>query len=93
VVHIASSQRSREDEVKDRWVDAMSCIRLFYPNVAIFIVLGPRGILFFWLGGRVMSSICQSFNRVWSLMEKLGFVSSFVPLIFLLKIHFCFLLP
>jgi hypothetical protein len=90
VVHIASSQRSREDEVKDGWVDAMSYIGLFYPNFAIFIVLGPRGIVVFWLGGRAMSSVWQSCNHVWSLMEKSGFVSSFAPLIFLLKIHFVF---
>jgi hypothetical protein len=31
VVHVASSQRSREDEAKDGRVDVMDCIRLFYP--------------------------------------------------------------
>jgi hypothetical protein len=50
MVHVASSWRSREDEVEDRRVDAMGCIRLFYPNFAIFDVLDPRGILVFWLG-------------------------------------------
>jgi hypothetical protein len=30
VVHVASSQTSREDEVKDGWVDAMGRIGLFY---------------------------------------------------------------
>jgi hypothetical protein len=38
-VHVASSRRSRENEVKDEWVDVMGCIRLFYPNFAIFVVL------------------------------------------------------
>jgi hypothetical protein len=42
VVHVTSSWRLREDEVEDRRVDAMGCIGLFYPNSAIFIVLGPR---------------------------------------------------
>jgi hypothetical protein len=50
VVHVASSWKSREDEVKDGWVDVTGCIRLVYPNFAIFIVLAPRGILVFWLG-------------------------------------------
>jgi hypothetical protein len=50
MVHVASLWRSREDEVKDGRVDVMGCIRLFYPNIAVFIVLGPRGILAFWLG-------------------------------------------
>jgi hypothetical protein len=50
VVHVASSQRSCEDEVKDRLIDAMGYIGPFYPNFPIFIVLGPRGILVFWLG-------------------------------------------
>jgi hypothetical protein len=50
VVHVASSRRSCEDEVKDRWIDATGCIGPFYPNFSIFIVLGPRGILVFRLG-------------------------------------------
>jgi hypothetical protein len=45
MVHMASSQRSRGDEVEDRWVDAMGCIGLFYPNFAIFVVLGHKGNL------------------------------------------------
>jgi hypothetical protein len=48
--HVTSSRRSCEDEVKDRWIDATGCIGPFYPNFSIFIVLGPRGILVFWLG-------------------------------------------
>jgi hypothetical protein len=45
VVHVASSWRSREDEVKDERVDAMGCIRLFYPNFTIFFILGYKGSL------------------------------------------------
>jgi hypothetical protein len=40
MVHVASSQRSRGVEAKDGRVDATGCIRLFYPNFAVFIVLG-----------------------------------------------------
>jgi hypothetical protein len=45
MVHVASSQKSCGDEVEDRRVDAMGCIRVFYPNFAIFIVLGHKGSL------------------------------------------------
>jgi hypothetical protein len=47
VVHVASSRRSHEDEVQGGWVDVMGCIRLFYPNFVVFIVLDHRGILVF----------------------------------------------
>jgi hypothetical protein len=47
VVHVASSRRSREDEIKDGRVDAMGCIGPFYPYFIVFIVLGPRVILVF----------------------------------------------
>jgi hypothetical protein len=50
VVHVATSQRSHEDEAEDGRVDVMGCIRFFYLNFVIFIVLGPRGILVFWMG-------------------------------------------
>jgi hypothetical protein len=50
MVHIVSSQRSREDEAEDGWINAMDCIGLFYPNFVIFVVLGPWGILVFWMG-------------------------------------------
>jgi hypothetical protein len=43
MVHVALSQRSHGDEVKDRWVDATGCIELFYPNFTVFIVLGHKG--------------------------------------------------
>jgi hypothetical protein len=45
LVHVASSQRSCRDEAEDGWVDATGCIRLFYPNFAIFVVLGHKGNL------------------------------------------------
>jgi hypothetical protein len=45
MVHVTSSQRSRRVQVEDGRVDAMGRIRPFYPYFAIFIVLGPRGIL------------------------------------------------
>jgi hypothetical protein len=46
-VHVASLRRSCGVEAKDGWINVMGYIRLFYPNFAIFIVLGPRGILVF----------------------------------------------
>jgi hypothetical protein len=45
MVHVASSWRSRGDKAEDGQVDAMGCIRLFYPNFAIFVVLGHKGNL------------------------------------------------
>jgi hypothetical protein len=50
MVHVASSSRSHEDEAEDGWVDAMGCIRLFYPYFADFIVLYPMSILVFCMG-------------------------------------------
>jgi hypothetical protein len=44
-----SSQRSHGDEAEDGWVNAMGCIKIFYPNFVVFTILGPRGILVFWL--------------------------------------------
>jgi hypothetical protein len=45
MVHIASSQRLCGVKAEDGWVDATGCIRLFYPNFTVFIVLGTKGIL------------------------------------------------
>jgi hypothetical protein len=45
MVHVASSQRSHGEEAKDGCVDAMCCIRLFYANFAIFVVLCHKGSL------------------------------------------------
>jgi hypothetical protein len=36
MVHVASSWALRGDKVEDRRVDVTGCIRLFYPNFAIF---------------------------------------------------------
>jgi hypothetical protein len=48
MVHIASSWRSCGVEAEDGWVNAIGCIGLFYPNFAVFAVLGHRVILVFW---------------------------------------------
>jgi hypothetical protein len=45
MVHVASSRGSRVDEDEDGRVNAMGCNRLFYPNFAIFAVLGRKGSL------------------------------------------------
>jgi hypothetical protein len=45
MMHVESSRRSRGDEVEDGRVDAMSYIRLFYLNFAVFFVLGYKGSL------------------------------------------------
>jgi hypothetical protein len=45
MVHVASSWRSCGDEAKDRRVDATCCIRLFYLNFIIFVVLGHKDSL------------------------------------------------
>jgi hypothetical protein len=45
MVHVASSQRSCEDEAEDGRVDVTSYIKLFYPNFAIFFVLSHMGSL------------------------------------------------
>jgi hypothetical protein len=38
---VASSWRSHGDDAEDGRVDVMRCVRLFYPNFIIFIVVGP----------------------------------------------------
>jgi hypothetical protein len=45
MVLVASSRRSHGDKAEDRRVNAMGCIGLFYPNFAIFVVLGHKGSL------------------------------------------------
>jgi hypothetical protein len=45
VVHVALLWSLRRVEVEDKWVNVMSCIGLFYPNFAIFFVLGHKGNL------------------------------------------------
>jgi hypothetical protein len=53
MVHLASSQRLRGVEAEDGQVYAMCCIKLFYLNFVVFIVLGPKGILVFLSSGWV----------------------------------------
>jgi hypothetical protein len=45
MVYVASSQRLHRDEAKVGRVDTTGCIRLFYPNFPVFIVLGHKGNL------------------------------------------------
>jgi hypothetical protein len=42
---MALSWRSRGYDAKDGQVDATGCIGLFYPNFAIFVVLGHKSSL------------------------------------------------
>jgi hypothetical protein len=42
---VASSWRSHGDEAEDRRVNVTGCIGLFYPNFAVFVVLGHKGTL------------------------------------------------
>jgi hypothetical protein len=37
--------RLRQSQVKDGWVDATGCIRLFYHTFVVFNILCPRGIV------------------------------------------------
>jgi hypothetical protein len=45
VVHVAPSQRLHQRHVEDGRIDAMGCVGPCYPTFAVFIVLGPRGII------------------------------------------------
>jgi hypothetical protein len=45
MVHVASTQRSCGDKVKNRRVNVTGCIGLVYLNFAIFMVLGHKGSL------------------------------------------------
>jgi hypothetical protein len=45
MVHVVSLRRSCGDEVEDGRVDMTGCIRLLYPNLAFFVVLGHKGSL------------------------------------------------
>jgi hypothetical protein len=60
---VASSRRSRGNEVEDEWVDVMGCIRLFYPNFAIFVVLSLED----------SSVISFPINRTQGLVEREAF--------------------
>jgi hypothetical protein len=50
MVHVTSSRRLRRDQVEDGRVDAMGYVGPCYPYFTVFIVLGPSGILVFYLG-------------------------------------------
>jgi hypothetical protein len=63
MVHVTSSQRSRGDEIKDGWVDVTDCIRLFYSNFVVFIVLGYKGSLV----------ISFPINRTQGLVERIKY--------------------
>jgi hypothetical protein len=41
------SQRLRRGQVEDGWVDVMGCVGPCYHYFAVFLVLGPRGIVVF----------------------------------------------
>jgi hypothetical protein len=45
MVYMTSSRRSCGDEAEDGRVDATCCIRLFYTNFAVFIILDHKGSL------------------------------------------------
>jgi hypothetical protein len=50
MVHVTSSRRLCRDQVEDGRVDAMGYVGPCYPYFTVFIVLGPSGILVFYLG-------------------------------------------
>jgi hypothetical protein len=75
MVHAATLWRSRGDKVKDERVNATGCIKLFYPSIAIFVVLGhkvslvisfpinrtPKG---WWRGLSIQSSLSHPLAKV-----------------------------
>jgi hypothetical protein len=54
---VAPSWRLRRDEVEDRRVDIMGCVRSYYPYFIIFYVLNRRGIVFSLLVGPINSTL------------------------------------
>jgi hypothetical protein len=48
IVHVTSSWMLHRVKAKDGRVDVTRCIRLFYSNFIISVVLDPRGILVFF---------------------------------------------
>jgi hypothetical protein len=42
---VAPSQRLRRRQAEDGRVDATGCIGLCYPCFAVFLLLGPRGVV------------------------------------------------
>jgi hypothetical protein len=61
MMHMASSQRSRGDEAEDGWVDAMGCIRLFYPNFCRFHCIRLQGQFSLLVGpiNRTQGVVCS----------------------------------
>jgi hypothetical protein len=49
VVHVTPSQRLHRDQVEDERVDAMDCVRPYYPYFVVFYVLCLMGIVVFCL--------------------------------------------
>jgi hypothetical protein len=49
VVHVAPLWRLRQDQVEDGHVDAMGCVGPCYLYFTVFLVLGTRSILVFYL--------------------------------------------
>jgi hypothetical protein len=53
VVHVTSSQRSRESEAKDGRFDDVGCdaveVRPNYPSLVVIFLLAHMGILVFWI--------------------------------------------
>jgi hypothetical protein len=49
MVHVAPSRKLHEGQVENGQIDATDCVKPCYPYFAVFIVLGSRGILVFYL--------------------------------------------
>jgi hypothetical protein len=47
MLHVTSSWRLHRVKAEDGQVNVMSYVEPFYPNFAVFYVLGPRDILVF----------------------------------------------
>jgi hypothetical protein len=45
VVHVAPSQRLRQKQVEDGWVNAMGYVGPYYLTFAVFNVFGPKGTI------------------------------------------------
>jgi ribosomal protein L30E len=43
-MHVTSSQRLHRKKAKDGLVNAMDCIKPFYPKIVVSSVLGPRDV-------------------------------------------------
>jgi hypothetical protein len=72
MVHIASSRRLCGVKAEDGWVDVTGCIRLFYPNFTVFIVLGTKGILI------LFSLLIGNINRIYGGWSSLRLLLVFI---------------